>query len=172
MRSTTPWRSVYVACVLLAGPIAPNGSRLRPVAAFEAGVIREGLCVSPTLRALADRLDASDLTVHVRVTRFSDRRLAGGLRFLAATPTDRVLLIEIAFGLDRYARIAMLGHELQHAVEVAETAQIRDKEGFRRFYASHGAAGAIECGYETDAARQAEIAVRKELARASLHRCS
>jgi hypothetical protein len=120
---------------------------------------------------LADRLDASDLTVHVSVKRFLDRRLAGGLRFLAATPTDRVFLIEIAFGLDRYARIAMLGHELQHAVEVAEASQIRDEDGFRRFYASHGVAGAIERGYETDAARQAEIAVRKELTRTSLRRC-
>jgi hypothetical protein len=171
MRRTTPWRSVYFACVLLGSPVASDASQLRPVSAFEAAVIREGACVSPTLRALADRLDASDLTVHVSVKRFADRRLAGGLRFLAATPTDRVLLIEIAFGLDRYARIAMLGHELQHAVEVAETAQIRDKEGFRRFYALHGVGGAIEGGYETDAARRAEIAIRKELARTSQHRC-
>jgi hypothetical protein len=81
----------------------------------------------------------SDRGITVR----SRDRLAGGLRFLAATATDRVLLIEIAFGLDRYARIAMLGHELQQAVEVAETAQIRDQEGFRRFYASHSVVGAI-----------------------------
>jgi len=171
MRRAASWRSVYFACVLLGGPVAPAGSRLRPVSAFEAGVVREGLCQSPTLRALADRLDASDLTVHVSVTRVPDRRLAGGLRFLAATPTDRVLLIEIAFGLDRYARIVMLGHELQHAVEVAETSQIRDKESLRRFYASHGVAGAIEGGFETDAARLAEIAIRKELTRTSHPRC-
>jgi len=157
--------------VLLGSPVTADAGRLLPVSAFEDAVIREGLCVSPTLRALAARLDGSDLTIHVSVQPFRDRRLAGGLRFLAATPTDRVLLIEIAFGLDRYARIAMLGHELQHAVEVAETAQIRDQEGFRRFYASHGVVGAIECGYETDAARQAEIAIRKELARTSPHRC-
>jgi len=171
MRRTTPWRSVYFACVLLGSPLASDASQLRPVSAFEAAVIREGACGSPTLRALADRVDASDLTVHVSLKRFADRRLAGGLRFLAATPTDRVLLIDIAFGLDRYARIAMLGHELQHVVEVAETAQIRDKEGFRRFYALHGVEGAIDGGYETDAARQAEIAIRKELTRTSLHRC-
>jgi hypothetical protein len=157
--------------VLLGWPAASEGSRLRPVTGFEAAVIRDGVCASPTLRALADRLDASDLTVHVSVNRLLDRRLAGGLRFLAATPTDRVLLIEIAFGLDRYARIAMLGHELQHAVEVAETAQIRDEEGLRRFYASHGVAGAIERAYETAAARLAEVAIRKELAHTSLHRC-
>jgi hypothetical protein len=167
----TSWRSVYFACVLLGGPVASHGGRLRPVTAFEAAVIREGWCASPTLRALVDRVAASDLTVHVSVKRFPDRRLAGGLRFLAATPTERMLLIEIAFGLDRYARIAMLGHELQHAVEVAETPQIRDKDGLRRFYASHGLVGAIECAYETDAARQAEIAIRKELAHTSVHCC-
>lgn len=171
MRCTAPWGSVYLACALLGSPVAHDDGRLRPVSAFEAAVIREGLCVSPTLRALADRLDTSDLTVHVSVRRLADRRLAGGLRFLAATPTDRVLLIEIAFGLDRYARIAMLGHELQHAVEVADTAQIRDKDAFRRFYASHGGAGAVENSYETDAARQAEIAIRKELAHGSQPRC-
>jgi hypothetical protein len=172
MRRTTPWRSVYFACVLLGSPASSDGGQIRPVGAFEAAVIREGVCVSPTLRALAERLDASDLTVHVSVKRLADRRLSGGLRFLAATPTDRVLLIDIAFGLDRYARIAMLGHELQHAVEVAETADIRDKESLRRFYESYGVGGAIEDGYETDAARQVEIAVRKELSRTSLHRCS
>src|SRR5689334_20087392 len=171
MHHTTAWRSVYFACALLGSPVASDASQLRPASAFEAAVIREGACVSPTLRALADRLDASDLTVHVSVKPFADRRLAGGLRFLAATPTDRVLLIEIAFGLDRYARIAMLGHELQHAVEVAETPQIRDNEGFRRFYASHGMPGAAEFAYETDAARQVEVAIRTELARTSLHRC-
>src|SRR5215471_21791195 len=98
MRCTTPWRSVFFACVLLGSPIASDGSQLRPVSAFEAAVIREGVCMSPTLRALADRLDASDLTIHVSVRRFADRRLAGGLRFLAATPTERVLLVDIAFG--------------------------------------------------------------------------
>lgn len=171
MRSTGPWKSVCFACALFGGAVPPDESRLRPVSAFEAAVFREGLCMSPTLRALADRLNASDLTVYVSVKPLPDRRLAGGLRFLTATPTDRVLLIEIAFGLDRYARIAMLGHELQHAVEVAETVQIRDKEGFRRFYASHGFVSAIEGAYETGPARQAEIAIRKELARTSLHRC-
>ena len=171
MRATAASNCVYFVCALLVGPVAPGGSRLRPVSTFEAAVIREGLCASATLRGLADRVDASDLTVHVSVRRFPDRRLAGGLRFLAATPTDRVLLIDIAFGLDRYARIAMLGHELQHAVEVAQTAQIRDKEGLRRFYALHGVGGAIEGSYETDAARQAEVAIRKELARTSPQRC-
>jgi len=171
MRRSASWGSVCFACMLFASTVTPAASRLRPVSAFEAGVIREGLCVSPTLRSLADRVDASDLTVHVRVNRFPDRRLAGGLRFLASTPTDRGLQVEIAFGLDRYARIAMLGHELQHAVEVAETAQIRDKDGFRRFYALHGVGPAIERAYETDAAREVEIAVRKELAHMSLHRC-
>src|SRR5262249_31647262 len=154
------------------GSVALDASRLRPVSAFEAALVREGLCASPTLRALADRVDASDLTVHVSVQRLPDRRLAGRLRFLAATPTDRVLLIDIAFGLDRYARIAILGHELQHAVEVAETSQIRDQDGFRRFYASHGVAGAVPFAYETDAARQTEIAIRRELMRTSPHDCS
>ena len=66
----------------------------------------------------------------------------------------------------------MMSRLMEHAVEVAETAQIRDQEAFRRFYASHGVVGAIERSYETDAARQAEIAIRNELARTSLHRCN
>src|SRR5262245_12618120 len=98
MRGPAPWKSVCFACVILGGPVAPDASRIRPVSTLEADVIREARCVSPTVRALADRLDASDLTIHVSVRRFADRRLAGGLRFLAATPTDRVLLIDIAFG--------------------------------------------------------------------------
>ena len=51
----------------------------------------------------------SDRGITVR----SRDRLAGGLRCLAATATDRVLLIEIAFGLDRYARIAILKNKIE-----------------------------------------------------------
>jgi hypothetical protein len=80
-------------------------------------------------RDLAQRIQTR-VSLRSRITVRSLDRLAGGLRFLAATPTDRVLLIEIAFGLDRYARIAMLGHELQHAVEVAETARSATRKAF------------------------------------------
>jgi hypothetical protein len=92
----------------------------------------------------------------------SDRRVAGGLQFIGATATDRVLRVMLGFPLDRTSRIAMLGHELQHAIEVAGAPEITSRKAFEDYYRSHGVPGATESGYETEAAHRTEFRVRQE----------
>ena len=138
-------------------------SRIRPATGFETGVIQEGLCSSATFRSLVDRLQTSDLIVYVAIRRLPDRRLTGSLEFLGATATHRVLRVVTTFPLDRVSRVAVLGHELQHALEVADAAEIRSSKTFDAYFRAHGLPGAIDSGYDTGAARLTEIRIRHEL---------
>jgi hypothetical protein len=56
----------------------------------------------------------------------------------------------------------MLGHELQHAIEVAGALEIRSQKALEDYYRSHGVPGATETTYETEAARRTESRVRQE----------
>jgi hypothetical protein len=139
-------------------------ARLRPASSFEAGLIEEGLCRSVTLRSLVATLKTSDLIVYVNVKRLLSGSLAGGLQFVAATATSRIIRVVIGLTVDRAARIALLGHELQHAVEVAGAPHIRSSAALADYYRSHGVPGATQHAYETEAARLTEARIRTEAA--------
>jgi hypothetical protein len=139
-------------------------ARLRAASSFEAGLIEEGLCRSATVRSLVATLKTSDLIVYVNVKRLSSRGLAGGLQFVVATTTSRVLRVVIGLTVNRTARIALLGHELQHAVEVAGAPDIRSAQALDDFYRSHGVPGATQHAYETETARLTEERIRREAA--------
>jgi len=59
--------------------------------------------------------------------------------------------------------MAMLGHELQHAIEVASAPEIRSQKTLEDYYRAHGVPGATESTYETDAAHRTEFRVREEV---------
>ena len=95
-------------------------------------------------------------------------RLFGRLAFMSAAGGWRYVNIRLSCRLNAQEEIAALGHELRHAVEVADAPSIVDVESlgehYRRIgFASHGVKQGS--GYETraaiDAARQvwAELSV-------------
>ena len=139
-------------------------AHLRPASSIAAGMLEEGRCRSATFRSLVATVEASDLIVYVNARHFSSRRLAGGLQFAGATASNRFLRIVIGLTVDRIARIALLGHELQHAVEVAAAPDIRSRTGFDHYYRAHGVPGATQHAFDTEAARLAQARIRAEVA--------
>src|SRR5262245_50748688 len=93
--------------------------RIRPAGEYEMHLLTEGACRSETLRSLVTKLEESDLIVYVLVRRLERRSLTGGLQFVGATLTDRVIRVVLDTHVDRQHLITILGHELQHAAEVA-----------------------------------------------------
>ena len=92
----------------------PRDRHLRSTEPELAGLIADGVRASPTLQRLVERVEASDLIVR-RYLRISlDRRYAGT------------------------QRLAVLGHELQHAVEIADAPSVADNEGVAALYQSIG----------------------------------
>jgi hypothetical protein len=59
--------------------------------------------------------------------------------------------------------VMMLAHELQHAVEIAKAPEVRNVDAFKRYYARVGIRARFNTGWDTNAAREAALAVRREL---------
>jgi hypothetical protein len=144
-----------------AGLQTPN---IRADGSYEAQLLARGVC-SPTFRHLVGDIQASDLIVYVSARRLDDRRLAGRLQFVAATATVRILRVLVGISVDRDAVIAALGHELQHAREIARVPGIRSGSDFGAHYRRHGVGSGMTDAYDTAEARQVQQAIRRELAR-------
>jgi hypothetical protein len=96
--------------------------------------LAHGVSASPTLQRLVDTLDASDVVVYVQFDRKPSPSMAGHLSFLAAVPGRRYLRVSIDRRLAGCHRIGILGHELQHAVEVAESRRVTDERTLAELY--------------------------------------
>ena len=115
--------------------IAPH---VRPIGSRAAYTLERGLALSPTLRNLVDQLEHSDLIVYIA----EDRRRAGhsdaSIQFIGAASGFRFVRVTVTISLGLPQRVALLGHELQHALEVAANPEIRDRDSFLRYYEQFG----------------------------------
>ena len=100
-------------------------------------LIDDAIATSPTVRALVERITASDVVVFVACEPDPNARTAGRMNFMTASGGVRYVLIRLK-PWHRVTAIAMLAHELQHAAEVAATPSIVDAESLAREYARMG----------------------------------
>ena len=76
----------------------------------------------------------------------------------------RYLRIQIRADLSRREAIALIGHELQHAMEIAAATEVRDSSAMSRLYKRIGHTSNGEHTYDTEAAQNTGRVVRRELA--------
>ena len=163
------WRGmlgVALAAIAAAGAdtvAAQSGSpAVRPEDAGIRALIASGMERSATFSDLNARLEKGDVIVYVRFSRCAGG-VAACLVWTSARADTRRLLIKVdRFGRSPNELTALLAHELQHALEIAEAPDVIDLPSFRHFYMSTGRP-AIE-GYETDAAIRVARTVASELA--------
>ncbi len=141
--------------------------RVRPLEAGAAQVLSRGYARSPTFRALVDALEASNVIVHVEQLEPRPGRVAGAMRFIASTPDYRYLRISLYARLPPDDSVALLGHELQHAVEVARTGWVVDSQSCAALYQAIGHPSCNTPGacFDTAEAVQAGRQVARELQR-------
>ena len=164
--------TVVLITVILSGAsrvTAQTIAHVRTASPSLRGLIDDGLARSETLRALVDRLDASDVVVYISCSAIrSDTALefGGRLQFVLYAGGVRYAQAQLNCGLLRDRQIALLGHELRHAVEIAETPEIVDAPSFGRYLSSHGFEVSEDLRhrtYETDAAQLTQRFVRRDL---------
>ena len=97
-----------------------------------------GARVSPTLRRLIDQLESSDVVVYLMFDRSPSSHTAGHVSLITSVAGRRYLRISIDRRNIGCQRIAILGHELQHAVEIADEAWVTDQEGIASLYRGIG----------------------------------
>lgn len=101
-------------------------------------IISEGIDASPTFRDVVNRLNRSDVVVYVRCQKDVSNREDGYLKFVGSAAGYRYLQAHIRYNTSRSHQIALIGHELFHAVEVADAPSVIDVSSFEREYARIG----------------------------------
>jgi hypothetical protein len=155
--------TILILAASLSAQSAPT-SHVRTSDARIAALIEAGLAGSKTFRQLVDTLNASDVIVYVE-TQQARPALGGYLAHTMFSPEGaRYLRVSVRTrGADRWL-VAVLAHELQHAVEVAEHPEVRDADALDRLFRQISAAFLCEgiCT-ETRAAIDVEATVAREL---------
>jgi hypothetical protein len=116
------------------------------------------------MQSLVDALDASDVYVYVEP---SPGAAGGRLQFVDATPRGRYLRVLVGHQDDETRVIALISHELHHALEIATSPDVVDDESMRALYERIGVRRP-KCGrsaycYETQAAQNTTWIVFKEI---------
>ena len=76
---------------------------------------------SPIVRSLMAQLAASDLVIHLQFSLDLPAGLGGMTQFVSYSGGYRYVRITLSSRLRREQRMSMLGHELQHALEIAQS---------------------------------------------------
>ena len=128
-------------------------------------LLHDGVRDSDTFRRLVDRLRRSDVIVYLECgagTRWADGRLT----FMSAVGGYRYVHIRVARLASADVQIALIGHELRHAVEIADAPAVVDGDTLAREYERIGFANAHQVtgvSYDSDAAVGAGYQVLREL---------
>ncbi len=135
--------------------------RVRPADRVTRQLLEEGCRRSPTLRRLVEQIDHSDLIVYLESTTEVPRLTQAYLQLAGSTPAARFVRIAIKIPGRTDALISQVGHELEHATEIARVTDVRDQASMEALYRRIGDQN--EAGWDTAAARLAGKTVLEEL---------
>jgi hypothetical protein len=155
--------ALVIAPLHAAPPRAVNPyAHVRPMQKDAEDLIAQGMAQSPTFRRLVNQIERSNVIVYVDLRPDMRESIGGSLRFLAKSATHRFLRVQVNRADTPLWRVALLGHELQHAVEVAEAGDIASSDDMRTLYHRIGVRTGPDA-YDSMAAREAGYTVRDEL---------
>jgi hypothetical protein len=134
--------ALSTATIRAAGGAADRGDTdpARHVRTFDpnlSALIAEPKRRSPLLRTLVDRLNRSTVFVYIE-TGLLPGQLSGRLTFVGSGQQWRDLRIEIECRQSTASQVAALGHELQHAIEIANETAALDPGAIRALYGTIG----------------------------------
>jgi len=117
--------------------LAADERHVRPLDPWATESFERVIQRSALARELTGRLESSDLVVYVETVTVMPTDIGGMTRFMISAGGYRYVRISLRRGLESTERAAILGHELQHACELADSTAA-DIPGVRRLYESLG----------------------------------
>jgi hypothetical protein len=121
--------------------------------------------MSQIVRDLVRTLEQGNVVTYVHLARMPQGQPTSMLRFAGYSKLQRFVVLTIGSDLPYDRQIALLAHELQHAVELARVPWVSSQADFRSLLALIGWRDATQaCGYETTAALAAEGRATRGLA--------
>ena len=123
---------------------------------------------SVLLQALVVRLESSDVVVYLQCDRQLRSELSGRLSYVGTSAGLRYVMVRVGYIGDRLRQIALVGHELRHAVEIADTPEIVDRASLQTAYERIGYVNKSVSvrgilAFESDQALQAGERILREL---------
>jgi hypothetical protein len=151
-----------VLSLLIIPSVALADARLtpRPLDPLAAETFAHAVERSAVVRSLVERLESSNVIVHIETSLQMPGGIGGTTRFVTSRGGYRYLRITLGSDLTRGGRSAILGHELKHACEVADSSAT-DVNTMRELFEKEGHRDGQY--FETVAAIQTEREVRMEL---------
>jgi hypothetical protein len=127
-------------------------------------ILQDGLRRSPTFAALLAALNRSDVIVYVERLMTLPKDTIGRLTIVPGAHKQRYLRIHMRADLSRNEAIALIAHEMQHALEVADATDVYDADGMITLYRRIGHSSGGDHVFDTTAAQDTGRQVRRELA--------
>lgn len=158
---TKVW-GVLVVVYLCAAPLEAVVTRVRPLSERGERLLSVGRDVSPTIRAMLERIEQSDIIMQL------DMRLDFDVpnavtRLVTSTPDFRYVRVSINPRQSPSRRLELLGHELQHVMEIASDPNVRTQEAMRLHFTRIGRRERSTGAFETEAALNIESVIRAEV---------
>jgi len=155
---------------LAAAPVSPSAvlesptRHVRTTCPYAQSLLRDGFQRSPTFARLLVRLERSDLIVYIESQAPLPPGIEGRLLMMSTAHGTRYVLIQLGMAGDSLQdAIALLGHELEHANELADSPGVIDTKGLVALYEQIGVRNGSH-QYETKMAQEAGRQIRRELA--------
>lgn len=141
--------------------------RVRGASPRVTSALFDGVRRSRTFAGLVAGVEQSNIIAYIELVLDLPPTTDGRLMLLSKTSGHRYVRIQVRTTLSPDQIISTIGHELQHALEIAEAPGVCDEKSMRRFYQRLGAGASHTLGFDTEAARVAGDRVRVELRRVS-----
>ena len=143
--------------------LAANSRRVRAATPRVERVLVEGVRRSETFATLISKIHDTDLIVYVEPTFAMPADTAGRILLSGVAGNQRYLRVQVRGTLQGDQMIAVIAHELQHALEVAADPAVVDEAALVALYRRIGDRSGGVPGYDTEAARVTGRVVRDEL---------
>lgn len=163
--------AIGTLCTLLVLPLSADDSpHVRLVDRALVRPFETGLTRSPTLRRLVAAVEAAPVLVFVQCNPSLSSGIGARLQLVTTVQTVRYVRIEINCSLPDRRQVALLAHELQHAVEISARPDVTDSDSMESYYEDIGFQTRNDgrhLWYETATAIATEAQVADELVRGS-----
>jgi len=130
-----------------------------------ARVVEVGMWRSPTFARLVADLDRTDVIVQIVPSQNLRPSVLGQVVLVPSPPAARYVRLQIRAEGCVEDLVAIVAHELRHALEIAAATWVRDDSGLIELYQRIGECLDPGRQYETASARDTGRQVRRELAR-------
>lgn len=142
---------------------ASGNPAIRPRSPIVNATIEYGLKRSPTLVAEFAEIQASDIVVYIDTETRAMSDLHGYVSFISHTLFCRYVRVVLNASLNLSQLAAVLGHELQHAIEIAAHPDVVDSESLSAMYERFGHHARRDRTYDSVEAVEVGLRVAAEL---------